>query len=68
MFRGKKVRFAEADGVWRLAVFEPRNYQLVSEGSGFRFLDPSSNLIYSFSGSGRLTGVEDRNGNALTLT
>src|SRR5205085_717405 len=44
-------------------------YQLVRTATGgFRFLDPSRNLIYNFSPQGFVVKLEDRNGNALTFT
>ena len=69
LFRGKSIRFVKgAGGSWQAgAAAYP--YQLVAApGGGFRFLDAAENLIYSFDGSGALTRIEDRNGNALTVT
>jgi RHS repeat-associated protein len=43
-------------------------YQLVKLATGFRFMNPENNLIYNFDASGLLTKIEDRNGNALTIT
>ena len=43
-------------------------YQLVHAASGgYRFFDPSQNLIYDFNTGGHLIKIEDRNGNALTV-
>jgi len=68
LFRGTSVGFVQSAGAWRLAGSEQFNYQLVSDSSGFRFLDPTNNRIYSFSNAGALTRIEDRRGNALTVT
>ncbi len=68
LFRGQSVAFRQSGGAWQLANPERTNYQLVVSGNGFKFLDPQRNLIYTFSGAGALTRVEDRNGNALTVT
>lgn len=43
-------------------------YQLVKDATGYRYLDPATNLIETFNPSGRLIRIEDRNGNALTIT
>lgn len=68
LFRGGTVRFAQSGGAWNLVFTPRRSYQLVQSGSNYRFLDPSSNLIYTFSAAGDLIKIEDRNGNALTVT
>ena len=68
LFGGKTVRFKQGDGGWGLDTFERLNYQLVSEAGGFRFMDPRENLIYSFDVMGRLTHIENRNGDALEVT
>ncbi len=67
LFQGTQVRFTQAAAGWQLAAGERRNYQLTSDAGGFRFLDPLRNWIYSFSSSGALTRLEDRNGNALSV-
>jgi RHS repeat-associated protein len=67
--RGELIRFMPVGGGWVLASPHPLGYQLVGvTGGGFRFLNPSDNLIYTFASTGFLTRVEDRNGNALTVT
>ncbi len=43
-------------------------YQLVKVAAGFRFMNPENNLIYDFDSNGFLGKIEDRNGNALTIT
>ena len=68
LFRGKKVKFVPEGGGWRLENLEPLNFQLVEEGGGFRFYDASLGFLYSFSAQGALTRMEDRNGNALSVT
>jgi len=68
LFRGVAVAFTQSGGVWQLAGRERAPYQLVSAGSDYRFYDPASNLIYTFNATGALIRIEDRNGNALTVT
>src|SRR5260221_397753 len=68
LFRGQPVRFSQTESGWRLAGAERYPYQLLSAGGAYRFLDASENLIYTYDGNGLLTRIEDRNGNALTVT
>ncbi len=68
LFRAKTVRFTRGASGWQLAGRERLNYQLATQGGDYRFLDPATNLIHTFSGSGALNRIEDRNGNALTVT
>ncbi len=67
-FRGKTVKFTQSGSTWQLSSTERRPYQLVSAGSGYQFLNPDLNLIFSFDSSGALTSVADRNGNTITVT
>jgi YD repeat-containing protein len=68
LFRGKTVTFTRSGGAWQVSGNERYTYQLVSAGTGYQFLDAQSNLIDSFDSTGALIKVEDRNGNALTVT
>lgn len=68
LFRGKTVTFKQSGGAWKLSSNEQRPFQLIAAGSGYQFLDPTSNTIYSFNSSGALTALQDRNGNSLTVT
>lgn len=68
LFRGKNVTFTLNNGAWQLSSTEQRPYQLVAAGSGYQFMSPVSNLIYSFNSTGALTAIADRNGNTLTVT
>lgn len=68
LFRGRKVVFGKTDSGWEASARERRNYQFASITGGFQFLDPDENRIYGFSSAGALTRIEDRNGNALTVT
>jgi YD repeat-containing protein len=68
LFGGQTVAFRQSGGNWALAGPERTNYQLVAAGSDVRFLHPLEDRIYTFSAAGVLTRVEDRNGNALTVT
>lgn len=71
-YRGKIIQFQKAGGDWVLKNPEPVTYQLVEPGGRaklYRLMDPSTSLIFTFeSPFGALTRVEDRNGNALSLT
>ncbi|HEV8145680.1 MAG TPA: DUF6531 domain-containing protein, partial [Bryobacteraceae bacterium] len=68
-FRGRQIRFVKSGSAWSLFTAYPFGYQFADNaGGGFRFLDPESNLVYTFAASGFLTRIEDRNGNALTVT
>jgi len=68
-FRGRLIRFLLGGANW--SPLEPYRlgYQFASvAGGGYRFLDPADNRIYTFAANGFLTRIEDRNGNALTVT
>ena len=50
-------------------IYTPRlAYQFVKDMTRYRFLNPQNNLIYDFDFNGFLTEIEDRNGNALTIS
>jgi RHS repeat-associated protein len=68
LFGGGIVDFQQSGGTWHTSSQPRLAYQLVSSGNGFRFLSPGDNLIYTFSQTGALLKIEDRNGNALTIT
>lgn len=69
MFRGGLVRFQQVNGAWQQIGTPRLAYQLVNvAGGGYRFLDLNDNRIYTFSATGDLTQIGDRNGNALTVT
>src|SRR5258708_23512933 len=68
LFRGKTVSFTRSGSAFTLSSNELRPYQLATAGTGFQFASPVSNLIYTFDSTGALTKVEDRNGDALTVT
>ena len=68
LFGGGIVDFQQSGGTWRTSSQPRMAYQLLSSGNGFRFLSPGDNLIYTFSQTGALLKMEDRNGNALTIT
>ncbi len=66
---GTRITFQQTDATWQTLYPARRAYQLITSGSTYRFLDPLSNLIYTFSSTtGSLLKIEDRNGNALTVT
>ena len=69
--RGKVVRFQQpsSGNVWPLAAPDLYGYQLIKDTDGtYRFLNPEDRRIYTFSSSGALQKIADRNGNALTNT
>jgi len=69
LFRGKTVTFTQSNNAWTLSSNEQRPYQLAAaSGGGYQFLDPRSNLIYSFNSGGAPTSIQDRNGNTITVT
>ena len=68
LFRGKTVQFTQSGSAWTLSGTEQRPYQLIASGSGYQFLEPQVNLIYTFNSAGALTSIQDRNGNTLTVT
>jgi hypothetical protein len=68
LFRGKTITFTRSGAAWQLSSSELRPYQLAAAGTGFQFSSPASNLIYTFTSTGALTAIGDRNGNTLTVT
>jgi|GEM_PF-1556159 len=67
---GQPIRFNLSGTNWALASKDSLIYQLIQSGATFKFYDPSSKLIHTFNADagGRLERIEDRNGNALTLS
>ena len=70
LFGGKTIMpFNATEDNWTLSSTEKLDHQLQdAEGGGLRFLDLSTTRIYTFDDAERLTRIEDRNGNALTVT
>ncbi len=69
LFGGRSIRFRLTEGAWALDSAEKLTHQLQGgEDTGYRFLDLSTELVYSFDAAGRLIRIEDRNGNALEVT
>jgi RHS repeat-associated protein len=65
---GGSTSFQLTNGAYQ-TISPPRlAYQLITTTTSYRFLNPANNLIYSFDSLGRLIRIEDRNGNALTVT
>ncbi len=64
---GISVYFRQSAGGYQPVT--PLNYpaQFVSTANGYRFLDPSLNLIYGFDSGGKLSRLEDRNGNGVDI-
>jgi hypothetical protein len=68
LFGGKKIAFQASGNNWQLTNPDLVGYQLANgPGTNRQFMDPASNLIYTFDASGVLIKIEDRNGNALTV-
>ena len=65
---GKTIEFEGTETGWTLQNPEPIIYRLVEAGGEYRLMDPSNSLVFTFGGTGALTRIEDRNGNALSLT
>ncbi len=65
--RGRTVEFEKTGGDWSLKSPIPVIYQLAESGVDFKFMDPQIQQIFTFDATGKLTRIEDRNGNALTL-
>jgi len=66
--RGRVIKFQKSGNTWGLKDPIPIIYQLIQSGTDYKLLDPSKFLIYTFNNGGKLTKIEDRNGNAHTLT
>ncbi len=68
-YYGQSIRFTKSGGAWTQASMDPFDYQLLQSGTTYRMLDPFAHLVYTFDGAtGKLQSVQDRNGNAQTLT
>lgn len=67
-YDGKKVPFQLVGTVWQLQNPEQHIYQLISAGTDLELMDPANNLIFTFDSTGKLTRIEDRNGNSHLLT
>ena len=67
-FGGKLVTFQNSGGTWQLQSPLDTVYQFAQAGTGYQMLDPVSRLIYSYSSTGALTAIKDRNGNTITVT
>ena len=65
---GEVIRFLPNGSNWNPLSGYKLGYQFVSVSGGYQFLDPASNLVYSFGTDGTLTAITDRNGNKLTVT
>ncbi len=66
---GRVITFKHDSVRWNLENNEEIPYELKTGPDGkFYMLDPSKNLVYTFNADRRLERLEDRNGNAHTLT
>lgn len=64
---GRAVAFARTPTDARALERYPYPYQLAAAGRDWKFLDPSTRLIYTFNAVGWLAGIEDRSGNTLSV-
>ncbi len=67
LYQGVVLQFTQANGVWQFAGPARSNYQLIRSGDNYLLADPVNGLIYTFASSGRLTRIQDRNENTLTV-
>jgi RHS repeat-associated protein len=71
LYGGQTIAFIQNGSAWQLTTPTRYGYQFVSLGNNtYQFLDPRTNFIYTFSGTGNTLGntsVQDRNGNTLTV-
>ncbi|HEY3743628.1 MAG TPA: RHS repeat-associated core domain-containing protein, partial [Bryobacteraceae bacterium] len=69
LFKGRLVTFINTTVgfILQSPVKLPYQFHALS-GGGYEFLDAERNLIYTFNNAGALTKIQDRNGNALTIT
>jgi len=65
---GGTITFRSNGGAYQTLAPARFAYQFVKNATAYRFLNPQTNLIYSFDTNGHFVRIEDRNGNALTVT
>jgi RHS repeat-associated protein len=65
---GGSTSFQLTNGAYQTVSPARLAYQLIKTATTYRFLNPANRLIYTFDSQGRLNRIEDRNGNALTIT
>lgn len=68
LFEGKIVSFANTGTAWQLVTPKDKAYQFIQSGANFQFMDPDRSWIYTFSPTGVLASIADRNGNTITVT
>ncbi|MBZ5603978.1 MAG: DUF6531 domain-containing protein [Acidobacteriia bacterium] len=68
LFGGETVSFTSSNGAWQLASPNAVAYQFIQSGSNYKLMNPADKLIYTFNAAGALTTIEDRRGNAITIT
>ncbi len=67
-FGGGSVEFTKSGTTYTPTRTQVVPFQLIAAAANYQFLDPVQGLIYTFSSVGALIKVEDRNGNAVTVT
>ena len=68
LFGGNTISFMRDGADWTLSSTEKLDHQLIDVAAGgYKFLDLDTERIYTFDAQGRLTSIEDRNGNTLTV-
>ncbi|MBZ5604605.1 MAG: DUF6531 domain-containing protein, partial [Acidobacteriia bacterium] len=68
LFGGKVLTFENTGGGWRLQSPLDTIYQLATVSTGYQLLDPNTRWIYSYSSTGALTAIKDRNANSIVVT
>lgn len=69
IIEGGRVIFQRTNNGYQMVFPAALPFQLIgTSDGGYRFYDPRQNLIYTFNMAGLLIRIEDRNGNALTVT
>src|SRR5581483_6317966 len=76
LYDGKRISFLQSGTTYKAMFPEQYDFQLVGASGSLQFLDPRTNLIYTFAGTTTGTGIQnlvltkiqDRNGNSLIVT
>ncbi|MEP7353968.1 MAG: SBBP repeat-containing protein [Acidobacteriota bacterium] len=68
LFGGNVINFTKSGSAWQLGSPLDVAYQLTQSASAYKLMDPTTTLVYTFNTKGALTRIEDRNGNAITVT
>lgn len=66
--RGRTITFQQSGATFTPAASAFVGYQLVQTSSGYTLGDPVESLFYNFNSSGRLSSIQDRNGNTHSIS